>query len=108
MLRSLTVILTLLAGAARSAEICKAPGSPPLSRVDIFDGPPDQLVILAPDRSGDRWGAWDLSYVYDAGRAVTVRCTFADGSARDTVLAARTGRCRYTEGRKSAVSLNCR
>ncbi len=103
----LAIGFLLVANNAYANQICKAPERNTLSRIDIFDGRPEELVILAPSRSGDRWGTWDLAYVYDAGRTVTVRCTYADGSREDVTLAKRTRECRYREGGRPAISLRC-
>ena len=80
----------------------------PLRHVELFDGKPEEMAILIPDEAGDRAGHWRLDYVYDAGRAVTVRCKYADAQQVDVPLARRVTRCDYRIGENQALHVTCR
>ncbi|WDD93911.1 hypothetical protein Bsp3421_004014 [Burkholderia sp. FERM BP-3421] len=93
---------------ASSAPVCPVRDGAPLRFVDVFDGAPDEQATLVPDQAGATAGNWQLGYVYDAGRFVTVRCKYADGQASDVKLAKRIARCDYRIGADKTLGLNCR
>jgi hypothetical protein len=94
--------------ASPAAEVCPVRAGQPLRHVDVFDGPPEELATLIPDRAEDRSGHWELGYVYDAGRFVTIRCKYADGVSTDRRLAGRIRRCDYTIDPSGTLGLACR
>ena len=93
---------------ALAAEVCPSRSAQPLRFVDVFDGAPEELATLMPDRAQKRSGYWQLGYVYDAGRFVTVRCKYADGQITDVKLADRIDRCSYKVDAKKKLKLYCK
>ncbi len=79
-----------------------------LRQVEVFDGRPDEMALLVPDVAGERSGHWQLGYIYDAGRTVTLRCRYADAQFTDVALTARVQRCDYRVGRGGTLSVACR
>jgi hypothetical protein len=90
-----------------AAGVCPARSQQPLRFVDVFDGPPEELATLVPDRAEQSSGSWQLGYVYDAGRFVTIRCKYADGEARDVKLTAKVARCDYRLDAQKTLTVNC-
>ncbi|KVD81742.1 hypothetical protein WS62_24510 [Burkholderia sp. ABCPW 14] len=90
-----------------AAEVCPARAESPLRYVDVFDGAPSEMATLVPDEGGERKGNWQLGYVYDAGRYVTVRCKYADGRTTDVKLADRVNRCDYRIDGQKTLKLMC-
>jgi hypothetical protein len=86
---------------------CPDSGGTTLRLVDVFDGPPESLATLIPDEAGERSGYWNLKYVYDAGRSVTIRCKYANGEAHDVKLSAGTRRCDYAIDSQESLTLRC-
>ena len=95
------------AGKAGPAEVCAPRAGQPLRFVDVFDGTVADQAKLVPDVAGEHNGQWQLGYVYDAGRFVTVRCKYADGQAVDVKLAARVQACRYRLEADRTLELLC-
>lgn len=96
------------APAPAGPDVCPLRAGHALRFVDVFDGPPEELATLIPDRAGDRSGSWELGYVYDAGRTVTIRCKYDDGAAVDRKLARRVRRCDYELDERATLSVRCR
>lgn len=92
----------------RAADVCPANGHSPLRSVDVFDGSPAELASLVPDLANERSGYWQLGYVYDAGRFVSVRCKYADGSTAEQKLIHKVARCDYKLDAQKTLSLQCR
>ncbi|AHI77335.1 STY0301 family protein [Burkholderia thailandensis] len=104
-----TADATGAAGAARAGTaVCPVRAQSPLQYVDVFDGAPSDLATLIPDDAGERKGHWELGYVYDAGRYVTIRCKYADGQTKDVRLAERVNRCDYRIDGKKTLKVTCR
>ena len=80
----------------------------PLRFLDVFDGSPEELATLIPDRAQEPSGYWQLGYIYDAGRIVTIRCKYADGKTFDVKLSNRVNRCDYEIDAQKTLSLYCR
>jgi hypothetical protein len=76
--------------------------------VDVFDGTPEELASLVPDMAQARSGYWQLGYVYDAGRFVTIRCKYADGKALDVKLPDKVNRCDYRINAQKTLALHCK
>jgi hypothetical protein len=93
---------------ALSAEICPSRPDQPLRFVDIFDGAPEELATLVPDLAQPRSGYWQLGYVYDSGRFVTIRCKYADGKALDVKLPGKVVRCDYKINAHKTLALRCK
>jgi hypothetical protein len=91
---------------ALAAEPC-VPRDGTLRYVDVFDGRPEELAHLVPDKANKSSGYWRLGYVYDAGRAVTIRCKYADGQASDIELTNRVSRCDYRIDNKQTLKISC-
>jgi hypothetical protein len=108
---ALLVFAASLSGAASAAtalEVCPVRQEQPLRFVDVFDGTPEQLATLVPDRAGERSGYWTLGYVYDAGRNVTIRCKYADGGFEDVILNQRVKRCSYRIDARKTLKVLCK
>jgi hypothetical protein len=95
------------AGKAGAAEVCAPRAGQPLRFVDLFDGAVADQAKLMPDVAEERSGHWQLGYVYDAGRFVTVRCKYADGQAVDIRLDAKVQACRYRLEADKTLKLSC-
>jgi len=91
-----------------AAAVCPARADHPLRFVDVFDGAPSDMATLVPDQAGESSGYWQLGYVYDAGRFVTVRCKYADGSTPDVKLTSKIKRCDYSIDSKKTLKLDCK
>jgi hypothetical protein len=90
------------------ADVCPARAQTVLRSVDVFDGPPESLATLVPDAQGEQQGHWQLGYVYDANRFVTVRCKYADGQTTDVKLDKRVDRCDYTIDAQKTLTVKCK
>ena len=90
------------------AEVCPSRHEQALRFVDVFDGSPDELATLIPDTAKERSGYWQLGYIYDAGRFVTIRCKYADGQALDVKLSNRVYRCDYKIDSRKTLKLYCK
>jgi hypothetical protein len=93
---------------AVSAEVCPSRSGQPLRFVDVFDGTPEELATLVPDKALARSGYWELGYVYDSGRFVTIRCKYRDGKASDVKLARKVARCDYRINARKTLALRCK
>jgi hypothetical protein len=111
--RAAGVLLAMLCFGCASAavakrEVCLVRAESPLRYVDVFDGAPSEMATLVPDDAGEKKGDWQLGYVYDAGRYVTIRCKYADGRTTDVRLADRVQRCDYRIDDKKTLKLTCK
>lgn len=88
-------------------NVCPVQADQFLQYVDIFDGLPEEMAILAPDNAQDTAGYWSLGYVYDAGRVVTVRCKYSGGAVVDITLSERVEKCAYDLAEKEPLSISC-
>lgn len=95
------------AAAPTRVEVCPVRAGQPLRFVDVFDGAPEELATLIADRADDHSGYWELGYVYDAGRSVTIRCKYADGESLDRKLARRVQRCDYKIDSSGTLGVTC-
>lgn len=93
---------------AMATEVCPARQHAPLHFVDVFDGSPEELAMLMPDSAKEASGYWQLGYIYDAGRLVTIRCKYADGQASDVKLSSRVNKCDYKIDSKKTLKLYCK
>jgi hypothetical protein len=93
--------------AAPAAEVCPSRAGQVVHFVDVFDGSPEQLATLVPDKARKSSGYWRLGYVYDAGRFVTVRCKYADGTVADVKLSSKVHQCDYKIDAQKSLKLKC-
>lgn len=93
---------------AFSAPVCPSRPGQPLRFVDVFDGPPQELATLVPDKAQARSGYWQLGYVYDSGRTVTIRCKYADGKTLDVQFPRKVARCDYKINAQKTLALRCK
>jgi hypothetical protein len=93
---------------AAAAEICPLREGQPLRNVDVFDGTPDELATLVPDKEQELSGYWLLAYVYNAGRFVTIRCKYADGQASDVKITNKIAKCDYKIDTKKTLTIFCK
>ena len=85
----------------------------PLSTGFVLDGPLERKAILEADVDGVRRGVefarWQVDYVYDAGRLVTLDCRYgADQVSAPVVVEARVKTCSYSKSKKRGVTLGCK
>jgi hypothetical protein len=92
---------------SKPSNPCPAAAGTTLRLVDVFDGPPESLATLVPDEAGERSGHWNLKYVYEAGRSVTIRCKYANDESHDVKLSTVTTRCDYAIDSTQALTLRC-
>lgn len=112
----LVVALALVGAQARATDLRACPAAhdgQPLATGQVLDGPLQDNAILVPDsgtsRHGVETGRWQVGYVYDAGRQVTLDCQY--GAARvsaPVVVAARVEACTYAKSKQGVVVLGCR
>lgn len=100
--------LRVTTSAAATLEACPARHEQPLRFVDVFDGKAEEQATLVPDRAGERSGYWELGYVYNAGRIVTIRCKYADGKIEDVKLEKPVKRCDYKINSKKTLKVLCK
>jgi hypothetical protein len=100
-------ILALCIRPAIAAEVCPVRAGQPVHFVDVFDGSPEQLATLVPDKARQSSGFWRLGYIYDAGRFVTIRCKYADGAVSDVKLPGKVQQCDYKIDAHKSLTLNC-
>jgi hypothetical protein len=93
---------------ASATEICPSRHNTSLRFTDVFDGSTDELATLVPDKATKHTGYWQLGYIYDAGRFVTIRCKYTDGHVLDVKLPSRIEKCDYTIDAKKTLKLNCK
>jgi len=109
-MRILLLIAGLCAGwasTAMAAEICPTRAGQAPRYIDVFDGPSEEMASLVPDRYSSRSATWELGYIYDAGRIVTIRCKYADGQKVDVPLPDKIKRCKYKADAKNAARVFC-
>ena len=75
--------------------------------VDVFDGSPQELATLIPDKAQAESGYWELGYIYDAGRFVTIRCKYANGQTLDVKLSKKVTKCDYKIDSTKTLELRC-
>ena len=107
------LFLVLLISGCSSAhtvrnEACPIRDRAQLKFVDMFDGTPEELVILMPDVAYETSGKWSLDYVYDAKRFVTVRCKYTDGESIDVKISERIKSCNYKINTQRNLALSCK
>jgi len=95
------------AGATTAADVCPARPGYALRYVDVFDGDPDERANLVPEETTETQGHWELGYIYDQGRAVTVRCKYTDTNTHDIRLSKRVSRCSYSVS-ENVLDFGCR
>lgn len=110
----LAAIALAATGAIAAGQACPATrDGRPLSTAQVLDGPVADNAILAPDTGWTRAGVdvatWQVAYVYEAGRQVTLDCRY-DGVAEPVVVRIETPvmTCRYSGSRRHGVALRCR
>jgi len=78
----------------------------------MLDGPLQDKTILEADSGGSRNGVdfarWQVAYVYDAGRRVTLDCHDGDGATSVAIsVETRVKTCSYNKSKKGGVVLRC-
>ncbi|WP_373889300.1 STY0301 family protein [Massilia sp. TS11] len=93
---------------AYCAEVCPVERGHFLRFVDVFDGPPEALIYLQAEQTSPTTGYWDLGYIFDAGRIVTIRCKYDDRYMIDMKLTKRVAQCSFKADKKQHLSLTCK
>jgi hypothetical protein len=102
--------LLALQAAALAGEGTTCPlldGKQPRS-LDLFDGRPEELAYLIPDHTTRTEATWNVAYVYDAGRALTIRCKYDGKRVVDITVSPRVGRCDYHVLPGGGLDMACR
>ena len=93
---------------AAAAGVCPVRHGNPLRFVDIFDGAPEQLATLIPDKSEKQSGYWVLDYIFNAGRFVVVRCKYDGNQTFDVKLSSPVHKCEYTIDATKTLRVYCK
>ena len=102
-------VATACAGADRArapASVCPAHAGAGVSQIDLFDGDPADMALLAPDDDQAGANTYSVKSVYDAHRILTIRCHYGAAS-EDVKLSKPVSVCRYSGGDKDPA-LTCR
>ena len=75
--------------------------------VSIYDGKPSEEVSLASDDEERTPDLYTLGHIYDAGRTVTIRCTYKSGTVRDIELKQKVNACRASRSKAGKPSFDC-
>jgi hypothetical protein len=76
------------------------------NQLDVLDGDPSELVLLAPDDDGRRANTYTVKDIYAQGRTIAIRCHFGK-EAIDVKLANPVAACRHSGGNGRA-QITCR
>lgn len=112
---SIKVLLLLISSAlvgcifTREAggSVCPVRPNSFVESADVYDGPVADMAVLMPDEANETFGLWNLAYVYEAGRAVNIRCKYADKTSVDISLAKKINQCRYNILKNKNLVLYC-
>jgi hypothetical protein len=105
---SVFLIMSFLMPAALSAKpVCINSGHGHLVDFDVFDGDPSELADLIGQETGPNTGYFDLAYIYQSGRVVTINCKYSDGIVISEKQPPIKG-CSYFYSPGGKVSLSCR
>src|SRR5262245_2893377 len=96
------------ANRAQTTQVCPVRPDAALRFVDVFDGDPASLATLIPDEAKEESGRWNLGYVYDAGRFVTIRCKYSDDRTQDIKLSSRVSACDYAIDAQKTLTVSCK
>lgn len=93
--------------AAGSQSACPPTNDgPKLISVEVFDGVAEDDATLAPDDGDQNNGVWQVAGIYQAGRFVTLRCNYADGTLADFPIKRKVSVCRSRQSGR-VVSASC-
>ncbi len=101
-------LLVIHAAASADSTTCPLLGGKEPRSLDLFDGRPEELAYLIPDHVTGTEATWDVGYVYDAGRTVTIRCKYDGRRVVDVAVPHRVGRCGYHVLRGGGLDMVCR
>lgn len=101
------VLLTACGGTSADVTSCPDQAGGVLRYVDVFDGSAEELATLVPDSPGEKAGYWQLGYVYDAGRFVTLRCKYSDGKQLDIKVSKKIEKCSYRINDERLLAVAC-
>ena len=99
---------TMNLASANSEGVCPARPDGKIQQIDIFDGKPEELAYLAPDDDKTASNIYTLSYIYDQGRIVTVRCKYHSGFAVDVELKDKVNQCKFSSYKSGNSALVCK
>lgn len=103
-------IVASLMGAAQAQDfvVCPSRSHDVVGQIYLFDGPPEELVYLAPDDSSGASNYYSIGSIYDSGRFVTVRCKYKGGAIVDVQLKSRAKSCTFQDEKEGYGNLRCR
>lgn len=87
--------------------ICPKIGVGSVKVIEIFDGKPEELAYLLPDRYEKGVDVFTLKDIYTQGRKVTVRCKYDEGKSVDVVLN-QTSECRARRMLPGNIYVSCK
>jgi len=93
---------------ADSHGVCPELKRDKVRQIYIFDGKPSELAYLMPDDNEDAQNLYSLSYLYDHGRTVTIRCEYESGTVRDIEFKNRIRACHSSETKSGESRLTCK
>jgi len=102
-------VATACAGADRArapASVCPAHAGASVSQIDLYDGDPADMALLAPDDDQAGANTYSVRTVYDAGRVLTIRCHYG-ATSEDVKLVKPVSTCRYA-GADAHPTLTCK
>jgi hypothetical protein len=110
--KRLTLLLSLALCAPQAALAgtqveCPAIKHEAVYLVSIYDGKPSEEVSLASDDEERTPNLYTLGHIYDAGRTVTIRCTYKSGAVHDIELKQKVNACRASRGKTGKLRFNC-
>jgi hypothetical protein len=108
-----TAVLLLLPTAVAAEARCPASnGGAGLRTVTLFDGPPSEHADLAPDSvakvAGGTRSAWQVAYVFEAGRQLFVECDYGRRGGKVVLKPERGVRRCLFEAKASGNALVCK
>jgi hypothetical protein len=102
------LLATLAAAPAVEGTACPLLDGKAPRYVDLFDGSPEELAYLIPDNATSTEGTWNVAYVYDAGRALTIRCKYDGKRVVNVAVTRRVWRCNYHVLPGGGLDMACR
>lgn len=93
---------------ANAKGVCPIRLNEKVQQIDIFDGKPVELAYLAPDDDQTAPNTYSLSYIYEQGRIVTIRCKYDSGSVYDIELKNKVNQCKFFRNKSGNPTLICK
>lgn len=92
----------------QAREICPTHSGVPLVSAGLFDGDPDDLASLQPDRATKSSGTYTVNRIYQQGRALYVECGYKNGITVTVKADTPLNRCDYRQFQDGSMQFECR